>query len=193
MARPKEFDARESLSRALQVFWHKGYANTSMQDLTEAMGIGRQSLYDTFGDKHELFLASLRHYISVEGIHWVHPLINPGSGREAIHLAFENIVEEAVSDPHRNGCLAVNAAVESAAKDADVRECVLKATVATEAYFLTAIMAAQASGEIAPERDAKMLASYLMNAVRGLRVLARIDPDRTTMDGIVRLTLMVMD
>ena len=62
MARPKEFDPRTALSAAVQVFWRNGYEKTSLDDLMAAMQVGRQSLYDTFGDKRELYLSALEAY-----------------------------------------------------------------------------------------------------------------------------------
>ncbi len=59
MARQKEFDRDEVLHKAMEVFWTRGYEGTSIQDLVKHMGINRQSIYDTFGDKHSLFLQAL--------------------------------------------------------------------------------------------------------------------------------------
>ena len=67
MARRKEFDRDEALHKAMEVFWSRGYEATSVGDLVEHMGINRQSLYDTFGDKHSLYLAALDRYREVEG------------------------------------------------------------------------------------------------------------------------------
>jgi TetR/AcrR family transcriptional repressor of nem operon len=62
MARPREFDREEALERATGVFWAKGYASTSTDDLLTAMGIGRQSLYNAFQDKRALYLEALERY-----------------------------------------------------------------------------------------------------------------------------------
>lgn len=70
MARPKEFDVDQVLDRATELFWTKGYEETSMRELEEGLGVGRQSLYSTFGDKHELFLAALDRYAAQQGRSW---------------------------------------------------------------------------------------------------------------------------
>jgi AcrR family transcriptional regulator len=62
MVRPREFDRDEVLERAMSVFWSKGFAATSTSDLVEAMQIGRQSMYDSFGDKRALYLEALAQY-----------------------------------------------------------------------------------------------------------------------------------
>jgi len=63
MARAKEFDREKVLERAMHVFWARGYEATSLPELLDAMQIGRQSMYDTFGDKRALFIAALDRYI----------------------------------------------------------------------------------------------------------------------------------
>ena len=67
MARTKEFDQEQALDAAMNLFWERGYEATSIQDLVEATGVQRQSLYDTFGSKHELFLQSLMRYQTLDG------------------------------------------------------------------------------------------------------------------------------
>lgn len=192
MARPKEFEERDALTRALEVFWRKGYANTSMQDLTDAMQISRQSLYDTFGDKHTLFLSTMQHYIETAGKNWVMPLFQNDDVRTAIRRTFENIINESMIEPRGVGCFTVNAAVELASDDPEVSDCLVQAISATENCFYDAIIAAQGRGELAPEINAKAMASYLLNAVRGLRVMARLKPERRAMQDIVDVTLSVL-
>src|ERR1700730_2144482 len=78
MARQKEFDRDEVLHKAMEVFWSRGYEASSIQDLVKRMGINRQSLYDTFGDKHTLYLQALDRYREVEGRKIVELLEQPG-------------------------------------------------------------------------------------------------------------------
>lgn len=62
MARTKAFEIDAVLDKAMRLFWTQGYEKTSMQDLVDNMGINRKSIYDTFGDKHTLFLKALARY-----------------------------------------------------------------------------------------------------------------------------------
>lgn len=192
MARPKEFEEQEALTKALEVFWRRGYASTSMQDLTDAMQISRQSLYDTFGDKHTLYLSTMQHYIDTIGRHWLMPLFQEDNIRVAMRQTFENIVNESVTDPFGAGCFTVNAAIELAPSDSEVTECLLQAVCATETCFYNALSVAQAQGELPHETDARAMASFFLNAVRGLRVMARFKPERKAMQDIVEVTLSVL-
>ena len=87
MARPKEFDIDQVLDRATELFWTKGYEETSMRDLEEGLGVGRQSLYSTFGDKRDLFLAALDRYSSLQQER-IEPLLAPDAGLAAIRAYF---------------------------------------------------------------------------------------------------------
>ena len=66
MGRPKAFDPDEALQAGVELFWRQGYAATTTDDLARAMGIGRQSFYDTFGDKRRCYLEALRRYSHAE-------------------------------------------------------------------------------------------------------------------------------
>src|SRR5882762_6555225 len=104
VAPPKEFDREVAVRRAIEVFWKKGFARTSAEDLVAAMGIGKQSLYDTFGDKRRLFLEALRTYSS-EGIASLVKRVAGGASRIA---AIEGVlVELANEQPYKRalGCL----------------------------------------------------------------------------------------
>ena len=91
MARPKEFDIDQVLDRATELFWTKGYEETSMRELEEGLGVGRQSLYSTFGDKRDLFLASLDRYAAIQRARLA-PLLEPDTGLEGIRRYFGEMV-----------------------------------------------------------------------------------------------------
>jgi TetR/AcrR family transcriptional regulator, transcriptional repressor for nem operon len=194
MARPKEFEEREALTAALKLFWRKGYSQTSLHDLTEAMQISRQSLYDTFGDKHALYLQAMSHYMNTSYSQaWARPLLSDGDARSTIRQAFENIIAETMADSEAAGCFIINAGAEMGASDEEVRSSFLTATAATESLFEAVIAQGQARDEIMAQMNARAMAAYFMNAARGLRLLARMRPQRADIQAIVDVTLTVLD
>src|SRR6478672_1527424 len=112
MARHKEFDCAEVLEKAMEVFWARGYEAASIQDLVEHMGINRQSLYDTFGDKHTLYLQALDRYLEVEGRKIAELLEQPGSVKRNVRRLFETAIDRSLAD--RRGCFMNNAMSELA-------------------------------------------------------------------------------
>ena len=103
MARQKEFDRDEALHKAMEVFWSRGYEAASVGELVRHMGINRQSLYDTFGDKHSLYLAALDRYREVEGRKLFELLERPGPVKRALRQLFEGVVEHALGEGEIGG------------------------------------------------------------------------------------------
>lgn len=189
MARPLEFDRNEALERAMTVFWRQGYTATTLDDLTAAMKIKRQSLYNSFGDKRSLYLESLRYYRTLQQRGLLACLDQPAV-KEGFKTLFALIVTEAVSDPDCKGCMVVNAMTELAAADPVVGDITGNAERENEAIFAEAVRRGQARGEIAPNKDPEALAAFLYNAVIGLRVRK---PDKTNLERVVKLTLAALD
>src|SRR5213075_2124987 len=104
MARHKEFDRDEALQKAMEVFWSRGYEAASIQELVEHMGINRQSLYDTFGDKHALYLKALDRYREVESRKLFELLGRGGSVKKAFRQLFSGVVEGSLGAGERRGC-----------------------------------------------------------------------------------------
>src|SRR5438552_14300152 len=116
MARHKEFDREEVLHKAMEVFWSRGYEAASIQDLVRRMGINRQSLYDTFGNKHALYLRALDRYRTVEGRRLIELLERPGSVKKSLRQLFGEVVETALCDREHRGCFMGNATSELAGR-----------------------------------------------------------------------------
>jgi TetR/AcrR family transcriptional regulator, transcriptional repressor for nem operon len=192
LARTKAFDREEVLDRAMRVFWRKGYDATSIQDLIDAMGIGRQSLYDTFGDKQTLYLAALDRYGATAGARLLEPLRAGGLVKPALHQIFANVIEESIRGP-RWGCFITNAAVERAPCDPETAQRVAASFRDGDALLRRALEQGQAAGEIESHRDPCALAHYLANAIHGLRVTAKATTDRETLQEIAAVTLSVLD
>jgi TetR/AcrR family transcriptional repressor of nem operon len=191
MARTKEFDRDVALERAMDVFWEKGYEAASLTDLVTAMGIGRQSLYDTFGDKHSLYLAALDRYGALVGARMLAPLDEPGPLKPALRRVFDWLIAEALCHGDR-GCFAVNATVERASCDADVAGRAVANVAGGEEKLRRALEWAQTTGEIGARHDPRALARYLFNAMQGLRVTAKATADREALEDIARVTLSVL-
>ena len=116
MARPREFDEEEVIDKAVEVFWAKGYEATSMQDLIDAMGIQRGSLYGTFGGKQNLFLKSLKRYSVTVVKKLLEILESKPSAVESIELFFSQLVEHLLTAGELRSCLVTNSAIERGVK-----------------------------------------------------------------------------
>ena len=189
MARPREFNRDEVLERAMQVFWSKGYTATSMRDLTEAMGLSKSSLYDTFGSKHDLFLESIDFYrdnVTVQ-VRSVAELERPAM--QVIAAVLGRAVDRILEPNGRRGCFLNNCAVEIGPVDDKAAERLRAGFGVMEETFLRLVRRAQLEGAISPTRDALSLARYLTSTVNGIMVIGKAHPDRTVLDDIVRVAM----
>jgi TetR/AcrR family transcriptional repressor of nem operon len=180
MARPKEFDPDQALDAALDLFWRRGYEATSMADLTEHLGIGRASLYATFGSKHELYLKALDRYVRSRDPDPVAMLSRPGPALALVRALVERYAEEAALDDEGRGCMVVNAAAELVPEDASVTRRVEANWSTIETALAAALTRAQAQGELSADRDPRSIARFLLIVLQGLRLVGKgsTDPDR---------------
>ncbi|GHO97892.1 TetR family transcriptional regulator [Reticulibacter mediterranei] len=191
MARQKEFVPEQALDKAMNLFWKQGYEGSSVEDLVQCTGLGRGSLYDTFGDKHALYLAAYDRYCIVSSGTLDALRHSSGTLQETLRDFFQARVEEAVNDPERRGCFMVNAALEMAPHDPEVAQRVQEGLAETEEAFYHALIKAQARGELAWTCDPHQFARFLVNMLVGMRVLARTNPDRRTLEQIVETALLL--
>ena len=185
MGRPKEFDEHEALMKAMRLFWVHGYKATSIQDLVDGMGIGRGSLYGTFGGKRSLFMRALHHY-DQERANLFKDLSTSKRPRQAVLNPFESVAETVLDQGSHDGCFLVNTALELSPHDAEVESVVADGFADTEAFFRTTIKRGQASEEISNTVDAASTASTLHTLLLGMRVLARSRPEPVLLHFIVR-------
>src|ERR1700761_6236623 len=193
MARTKDFDENEVLSKAIRLFWHKGYNGTSMQDLVDGLGISRSSLYDTYGDKHALYIKALESYQNSSGIEMCNIISNTPSAKEAIKQLLEFITRNMLSDEQHKGCFMVNAGVEVAPHDAQVNDLLCKNEQQLEDVFYKAIKKGQESGEITTSQDAMALTRFISNTVKGIQVSAKSTTDKAFFDDIIQTTMSVLE
>lgn len=172
MARPQSFDISEVLYSALTVFWEKGYEATSLQDLMEATGLSKSSLYATFSNKRDLFLEAFDIYRK-DRVREMNLILEHGDGRSAISAFFSKVVEDATHRSFRNGCMSTNQAIELAPADPAVRDRVCADFGLIEDALRISIARGQKDGSIRSSRDADILAQQLMVAFPGVQVLVR--------------------
>lgn len=184
MPRKKQFEVDDALTKAMREFWGHGYHPTSMQDLVDCMGIGRGSIYDTFGSKRGLFMRALDHYIKVYTSEFQDLLANSTSPSESVLMIFEFAIAALVEGGSRDGCFIINTAAELAAHDDEVAEVVSELFRQTEQTFRALIEEGQQTGEIPPTVDAVLTARSLLSLYIGLRILTRSNPDMSVLQAI---------
>ena len=192
MARHKAFNREEALDKALHVFWCIGYEAASMQDLVEAMGINRQSLYDTFGDKRTLFLAALDRYVEQQGTQLQQMLEQTPSAKEGLRRIFDSIVSAAM-EGDRRGCLLVNTAVELPVHDEQTARSLCAKLAQAEDLLRDTVRRAQAAGEISRKHRPETLARFLMNNIRGMRAMAKAGDDPAGLRDVVDVVFAALE
>ena len=192
MARSKAFNEEDVLDKAVAVFWAKGYEATSMQDLVEAMGIQRGSLYATFGSKQQLFLQSLERYGKVVVKQFLDILESKPSAVESIELFFAQLVEHLLTAGPLRSCLVTNSAIERGLRDEATKQKVLYLLNALEKGFYKTLQRANENGELSQELDLKKTASFLTSNMQGLLVIGKVCSERSVLEGINQVTLSIL-
>jgi TetR/AcrR family transcriptional regulator, transcriptional repressor for nem operon len=171
----KEFDPDVVLEKALVLFWSKGYEATSVADLVEHVGIGRASLYATYGGKRDLYLKALDRYTRLPGPMEI--LSRPGPVLPLLRELIDFYVEFAGTDKPNRGCMMTNAAAETGITDSRVARRVSHNWRALEAAVVSALMRAQVQGEIAADKDPRAVGQLLFVLLQGMTVVGKGDPD----------------
>jgi TetR/AcrR family transcriptional repressor of nem operon len=192
MGRPKEFDRDEVLDLAVEVFRLHGYKGTSMQALLDGMNLNRSSFYDTFGDKHQLFVEAFDRYSKRRRDQLCVILDQPGPRKPLIRKYFEDAIDDVLAPPI-TGCLLISAAVEFAEQNPAMRDRLVNSFVLTENLFFEALTEARETGELGPQHDPKALARFLVSSIRGLRLTAKVAREREVLLQIVGVTLSTLD
>lgn len=191
MARSKEFDTEEALQRALEVFQTKGFDGASIQDLVEAMGINRQSLYDTYGDKETLYHTALNRYRSQAPARIGSFIESSLPLRPALVAQFEQVVNYLLS-PASRSCFMAQAALGRAATDPESAQCVQISFGQNVERLERRLRRAQAEGELGVHHDPAALARFFQNALHGFQVTARSGASREELEAIIRVNLSIL-
>lgn len=187
----KQFDPEVALVRAMEVFWTKGYEATSLSELLEHMGIGKKSLYDTFGNKRSLFLKALEYYAQTQAKTIRDELLASGSPLDNLEKVLLSI-QQRQSLPECKGCmLATNIA------DFDTRETEIAAILrhhlqSLEDLFYIVLTRAQAAGEISSTGQPRALARMLVCTMQGMALLSRVMDSETLLQSTVNATMTLI-
>jgi TetR/AcrR family transcriptional repressor of nem operon len=192
MARTKKFDPQQALAAAMDVFWRLGYEGTSLDVLITEMGIARQSLYDTFGDKRSLYLKALAHYrdetnASMRRLFSSAPTVKDAFAQLLYGLSAESRAQ------HARGCLLLSANMERAAGDSVISDFLRRNQAEVELIFREALRHAQSSGELSRKQDPAALARFFVVTIQGMRARARLKSDRRALEEVARVALAVLD
>jgi TetR/AcrR family transcriptional repressor of nem operon len=193
VARTREFDTEAAVERAMDLFWSRGFAATSVQDLVDATGVGRGSLYAAFGSKEGLYLAALDRYREQLAVPMVTALRSGAPVRDVVRGLLEGLAAQAVADQQRRGCLMVNAATERCPGDPTVARRVRDTVAANEAALVEALTAARAAGQLGADKDPVALARFLVAVTHGLRVTGVITPEPPVLRDVVEVALGCLD
>jgi AcrR family transcriptional regulator len=183
MARPKEFDQEKALRRAIHLFSQQGFAATSTDELMRVMGVGRQSMYDTFGDKRELFLKALEMYVT-ERVHSINvELEKPVPALSAVQNALTTFAER--NDlSSAEGCMGLNAISEFGQRDPDVTQIVRKAARSQRQVLMRVLTRAKKQGELSRDADLDTMADFFESTLAGIRMAAKAGKSRQALRNI---------
>ncbi|MET9082055.1 helix-turn-helix domain-containing protein [Streptomyces sp. NPDC004237] len=194
MARTKEFDPDAALLSALELFWRRGYEATSMADLVEHLGIGRASLYATFGSKHDLYLKALDRYQQDRLPPLLRALSQPGPVLPAVRALVRRYADESATDGLRlRGCMVTNAAAELAPHDPAAARSVEHDWDRVETALHAALVRAQAQAELPADRAPLALARTLLVLLQGLRVVGKASTDPARVRDAADQALRLLD
>lgn len=193
MPRVKQFDEELVLKKAVSLFWQKGYNATSVNDLVEHLGINRASLYDTFGDKHQLFQQAFQQYRTLRIQHLSQYFADQPSVKEGFEALFIRSIDEILEDPQSKGCFVVNITTELGTQDDHIKAVLGENEKAIERLFQDFIEKGIASGEILPNKDAKTLSTFLFVLYNGLNVVGKVNSDRQSLVSTIQAALNILN
>jgi len=195
MARTKTFDRELALENAMNLFWKKGYHDTSMQDLVDNVGLNRSSIYDTFGDKYGLFLSTLELYSDKHTKVRDESLANAAAKASSLDLEkflrsfLNSIIENNKKGECSNGCFMVNTSIELAAHDERIRTIVQANMEAFVENFKLLFESFQESGQLSKDKDPEALSNFLYAATSGMKVISRTIENRKRLEKIAQTTV----
>lgn len=189
MPKVKQFNKEKVLEAASVIFRQKGYNGTSIDEILKATGLSRSSLYDSFQDKHNLYLQSLEFY--KEASHENMEVVNQKSlnGLQKIEYLFKEVINHLVDNPEDNGCLMVNAAAEMSKQCDKTSQVICNNKENVQDLFGTWLAEAQSEKVLTLSKPPKSYGSFLFNTLCGLKVMSQSGAGKAELNNVVKVTL----
>jgi TetR/AcrR family transcriptional repressor of nem operon len=192
MVRTREFNPDTALAQVVDLFAAKGYAETSMDDIVRATGVSRYGLYNTFGNKRELFEQALDCFANRMGKKSFMRLLEPEASIASIRTIFDERIGDMCCEDDAKGCLFIHTAMSLAPENKDIRDVLHHFMVQMSKTFAIGLRTAQAKGEVRADLDLRAAGEMLTSTMFGLAVLARAGYRRDALQSIVNNTLAPM-
>ena len=177
----------------MRLFWRKGYAATSVEDLTETLHLSRSSLYNTFGDKRTLFLEALKFYSERVISITEHTLKTSSSPIAGIQAIFDGLIDGVGQEPGSLGCFMVNSVAELVPYDPDVTKLSTEFADGLQRLLKTALTEARVQNIVTKRQTPAQFAAYVYNTIQGMRVLIKAGATREQMHTISNITLKSLE
>ena len=173
----------------MRLFWRKGYAATSVEDLIATLQLSRSSLYDTFGDKRTLFLEALKLYSERVISDTARTLNESSTPIAGIQKVFDDLMAGIGSDGGALGCFMVNSVAELVPYDPDVTEIATTYSNSIQKLLVTVLIQAKAQDMLTKKQTPKQLAVYVFNMIQGIRILIKSGATREQIQAVSDITL----
>ena len=186
--RGRLFDCTEvdngQYNNSIEIFWAKGYGQTSVEELTSQMGISPPSLYAAFGNKHDLFMHAMDRYAETVGGLPTKAFADAPDVRSAVQGLFETTIRCATTTNRPKGCLLVSVASEMAVRDEDVRKKLAHGYATRVKAISDRVAAEQGAGRLPTHPTAERLAKMIVSVTHGLVARARMGANRSELSGL---------
>jgi TetR/AcrR family transcriptional regulator, transcriptional repressor for nem operon len=193
MPKVKMFNPDAALEKAKDIFWQKGFNATSMQDLIDGMQISRQSLYDTFGNKQDLFDKCLTTY-QKEAIKNNCAILDGNKNAKAIiQDFFDFLVESIVMDTDTKSCFIINTLMENIPNNSEAQNIIVRNFEELENAIFKVLEKGKANNDYTSKFSIPELTNHFITAMHGIKVVGKIKKDKATLDNLVRTALCVFN
>jgi AcrR family transcriptional regulator len=190
--RPRMFEREDALDRAVIAFWAKGYSGTTLDDLTESMGINRPSLYASFGGKHDLYMEAIDRYAMTYGCQPVKALQSETDIKKSVAAFLDASIRCVTSKDGPKGCLISTVAADDAEKDSQVRDKINSIFTETDRVIADHFKAAQRSGQLFEGASPDSLARMTFSITHSFAARARVGASRKELSHLAKALMAVL-